>query len=137
MPVFARPHEVGLRTEIGDIDHQRLALPSAPRIAKALADVARKMRAAVDGNNALPSLALSHIIENRHRCWRLNDTTEATEIGQHRGHATLRHAAVLWIMDSIEVVAAVTRSRFLSQRRSRPILASSPAFVLVLAIARF
>src|SRR2546427_6946748 len=136
MPVFARPHEVSLGTEIGDIDHQRLALPSAPRIAKALADVARKMRAAADGNNALPSLALSHIIENRHRCWRLNDTAEATEIGQHRGHATLRHAAVLWIIDSIDVAGAVTRRSFLSPRRRRPILSSSTAWLSVLASGR-
>src|SRR5207245_7678858 len=60
MPVFTRPHEVRLGTEIGDIDHQRLALPSAPRIAKALADVARKMRAAVYGQHAMHYLSLPH-----------------------------------------------------------------------------
>src|SRR5438132_10499164 len=46
MPVLARPHEVGLGTEVGDIDHQRFALPAAARIAKTLPDMARKMRSA-------------------------------------------------------------------------------------------
>src|SRR2546422_6950324 len=59
MTVLAGSHEVGLGAEIGDIDHQRIALPSAARIAKALPDISRKMRAAVDRDNALPPLPLS------------------------------------------------------------------------------
>src|SRR5438093_488044 len=114
MAVLAGSHEVGLGTEIGDIDHQRFALPSAARIAKALPDMARKMRTAVDRDNALPSLPLSHVIENRDGSWRLHDSTEPTKIGQHRGHATLRHAAVLGIIDSIDVAGAVTRRNFRS-----------------------
>src|SRR5262249_29863054 len=136
MPVFARTHEVGLRTEIGDIDHQCLALPSAPRIAKTLTDVARKMGTAVDRNNALPPLALPHIIENRHGCLSLNDTPEAAEIGQYCRHATLRHTAVLWIIHSIEVAGAVTRRRFLAPRRRRSIRSSSAALFFVLACGR-
>src|SRR5207249_8893310 len=116
MPVLTGSHEVGFGTEIGDIDHERSALPSAARIAEALPDVARKMRAPVDRNNALPALPLSHVIENRHGSWRLNDAPEAAKIRQHGGHATFRHAAVLWIVDSINVAGAVTRRNVRSPR---------------------
>src|SRR5439155_21702751 len=116
MQVHARYQEGGLWYEIGDIDHQSFAVPSAARIAKALRDRARKMRTACDEDNALPPLALSHVIENRHGSWRLYDPPEAGEIGQDRGHATLRHAAVLWIIDSIDVAGTVTRRNFLSPR---------------------
>src|SRR6267142_5239888 len=77
MPVLAGSHEVGLGAEIGDIDHQRFALPSAARIAKALPHLPRKMRAAHDRDNALPPLSLSPVIENRHGSWRLYETPEA------------------------------------------------------------
>src|SRR2546422_10911101 len=53
MPVLAGSHEVGLGTEIGDIDHQRIAFPSAARIAKALPGLACKMRAALEPESAL------------------------------------------------------------------------------------
>src|SRR2546421_5413486 len=107
MAVLARSLEVGLRTEIGDIDHQRFALPPAARIAEALPDMAWKMRTAIDRDNALPTLTLSHVIENRHGSRRLYDTPESSEIRKHRGHATFRHAAVLWIVNAIDVGGAV------------------------------
>src|SRR5207244_10236327 len=58
MPVLAGSHKVGLGTEIGDIDHQRVAFPASARIAKALPDMPWKMRAGVDRDNALPPLPL-------------------------------------------------------------------------------
>src|SRR5262249_22317157 len=89
MPVLARSHEVGLGTEVSDINHQCFAIPPAARIAKALQDMARKMRTAVDGDDALPALTLSGVIENRYRFWRLYNSPEAAEVGENCSHAAL------------------------------------------------
>src|SRR5689334_11150 len=114
VPVFARSHKVGLGSEVSNIDHKCFALPVTARIAKALADLTWKMRSVVDGNDALPALALSHVIQNRHGSWRLYDTPEAREIWQDRGHAALRHASVLRIIDAIDAGGAVTGRNFIS-----------------------
>src|SRR5260221_6842623 len=39
--VLARPLEIGFRTEVGHVDHKRVALPMAARVAEPLADVSR------------------------------------------------------------------------------------------------
>src|SRR5207253_2854417 len=106
------------------------------RIAKALPDIAWKVRATVDRNNALPTLPLSHVIENRHGSWRLYDSTEPAKIGQHCCHATFRHAAVFRIIDPIRVAGAVTRRNFRKPRRGRPILSASTTRLLAFAGGR-
>src|SRR5262245_50045822 len=98
--------------------------------------MARKRRAVADGDNALPPLTLPHVIENRHGSWRLYDTPETAEIRQDRGHATLRHAAVLWIIDSIDVGGAGTPRDFPYERWRRPILSATTARLLILGSGR-
>src|SRR5438105_14826180 len=45
--VLARAKEIGLRTEIGHVDDERVALPMAARVAVPLMDAGRQMGAAV------------------------------------------------------------------------------------------
>src|ERR1051325_9923037 len=94
------------------------------------------MRSAVDRDDTLPALALSHVIQNRHASCRLYDTPEAGEIRQDRGHAALRHASVLRIIDSIEVAGAVTGRNFSAARRRWPILSATAAWLIVFASGR-
>src|SRR4029077_7799321 len=54
--VLARAEEIGLRTEVGHVDHERVALPAAARIAEPLADIGRQVRAPVHDDVALPAL---------------------------------------------------------------------------------
>src|SRR2546423_14039417 len=58
MAVLAGCHEVRLGAEIGHIDHQRFALPLAPRIATAPPGRARVLRRGASGDKALSPLAL-------------------------------------------------------------------------------
>src|SRR5258708_16019203 len=65
MQVLARAPIIGLRTEVRHVDHERIALPVAARVAIPLADAGRQMRAAVHDDASLPSLALTHVVGNR------------------------------------------------------------------------
>src|ERR1700722_19058056 len=65
MQVLARTEDVGLRAEVGHVDHQRVAVPVAARIAEPLADPGRQMGAAVHDDVALPALPLAHVVEDR------------------------------------------------------------------------
>src|SRR6516165_11357032 len=58
MQVLARAAVVGLGAEIGHVDHERVALPVAARVAEPLPDAGRQMRASVHDDAALPSLPL-------------------------------------------------------------------------------
>src|SRR5262245_46388881 len=51
--VLARPLEIGLWTEVGDVHHQRVPLPMAARVAVPLTDAGRQMGAPVHDNIAL------------------------------------------------------------------------------------
>src|ERR1700678_2722715 len=48
--VLARPLEIGFRTEVGHVDHKRIALPMAARVAVPLTDAGRQMGAPVHDN---------------------------------------------------------------------------------------
>src|SRR5262249_34664446 len=67
------------------------------------------MRCVGYGNDALPSLPLAGVIEDRQTPGRLDDleikTGVAAEIGQHRSHAALAEAAILRIVRSIDRAA--------------------------------
>src|SRR5262245_32094037 len=45
--VLSRSEGIGLWTEIGHVDHERVALPTSARVAEPLADVGRQVRAPV------------------------------------------------------------------------------------------
>src|SRR5262245_16888960 len=53
--VFARALEIGFGTEVRHVDHKRVALPTAARVAVPLADVSGQVRAAVHDDVALPA----------------------------------------------------------------------------------
>src|ERR1051325_3287224 len=103
------------------------------RIAETLADVRWQMRHLLERNHALPSLALTDIVEDRHGAWALHDAAVAGEVGQHRGHATLGHAAVLRTVGTIQSSGVVERRRFLVARRRRTVLAACAGRIAVLA----
>src|SRR3989442_15998130 len=100
MQVLAGPLEGRLGGEIGHIDDQRIALPAATRIPPPLPDVRRQMRPVGHGDNALPPLPLTRIVENRNGPGRLHNlqekTSGAAKIGQDGRHTTLAQASVLW-----------------------------------------
>ena len=54
-----------LRTEVCDIDDERVAFPVATRIAIPLAYAGRQVRTSVHYDIALPPLPLTHIVEHR------------------------------------------------------------------------
>src|SRR5438445_12108043 len=75
--VLARALIIGLRTEIRHVDHQRIALPMAPRVAVPLADAGRQVRASVHDDVPLPPLPLTHVVEHRDRVCCLHNAAEA------------------------------------------------------------
>src|SRR5205085_10517684 len=72
-----RALKIGFRTKVRDVDHERIALPTAARVAVPLADVGRQMRTSVHDDVALPSLALTHVVEDRYAARCLHDPAEA------------------------------------------------------------
>src|SRR6266567_342000 len=91
--ILARPLEIGLRTEIRHVDHQRIALPAPTRVAVPLANAGGQMRTAVHDDIALPSLALTYVVEHRDAAGRLHDSSKADAIGDRSKGADLRQPA--------------------------------------------
>src|SRR5262245_22756939 len=75
--VLARSKDLGLRTEVGHVDHERVALPTAAGVTKPLADAGRQMGAPVHDDIALPALPLADVVEDRDAARGLHDPTEA------------------------------------------------------------
>src|SRR5262249_49512275 len=93
--VLARPEHVGLGTEVGYVDHERIAFPMAARVAKPLTDVGWQVRTSVHDDVALPALALVHVVEDRDAARRLHDAAkaaaeQAAELGQPAAQAAVR-----------------------------------------------
>src|SRR5216684_1545172 len=94
MQVLAGALVIGLRTEVRHIDHERVALPVAARVAIPLADAARQVRTSVHDDVALPALTLAHVVENRDAARCLHDPAEAAaeqaaELGQSAAQAAV------------------------------------------------
>src|SRR5215470_13543816 len=68
------------------------------------------MRVVGERNDALPSLSLAGVVENRHTLRRLHDlkveTGVAAKVRQGRGHASLAEAAILRTIGSIDRATA-------------------------------
>ncbi|HIE93004.1 MAG TPA: hypothetical protein EYQ83_09120 [Acidobacteria bacterium] len=62
--------EDDLVAEVGRLDHQRIAVPSSPRVAQPEADVVIDVRAVVERDD--PDL-VDHLLQNRHVAGRLQD----------------------------------------------------------------
>src|SRR5262249_27015664 len=94
MQILARSEYIGLRTEIGHVDHEGVAFPMTARVAEPLTDVGRQVRTAAHHDVTLPPLTLTHVIENRDAARGLHDLAEtaggAAEFRQPRGQAALR-----------------------------------------------
>src|SRR5262249_4706909 len=140
--VLARPEHVGLGTEVGHIDHERVTLPMAARIAEPLTDVGRQVRTAIHDNIALPALALVHVVEDRDATRRLHHAAkaapeEAAELGQPAAQAAVLQAVVLGSIAAVQprdIAGMVARRWFRKSRRGHGIvLAASANRLLVLA----
>src|SRR5262249_29396532 len=75
--VLARAPIIRLRTEIRHVDHERISLPVAARIAIPLADIGRQVGAAVYDDASLPALALTDVVGNRDAPRCLHDPSQA------------------------------------------------------------
>src|SRR5262249_17910616 len=121
MQVLARPEGIGLRTEVGHVDHQRVALPVAAGVAIPLPDAGRQMRAAVHDDVALPALALPDVVEHRDAALRLHDAAEtaggAAKLRQSAGQASLPQRTVLRTIVAIHSPGDVARRNFRASRR--------------------
>src|SRR5262249_32458268 len=62
--IFARALIVGLRTEVGDVNDEGVALPTPARIAVPLADTGRQMRPPIHDDVALPALTLPDVVKD-------------------------------------------------------------------------
>src|SRR6266478_8114684 len=140
--ILARSKYIGFRTEVGHVDHKRVALPMAARVAEPLTDARRQVGAPVHDDVALPPLALIHVVEDRDAAGRLHDAAEAAaeeaaELGQPAVQAAVCQAIILRTIAAIEthkVAGVVARRRLRESRRGRRIvLASGTRRLLVLA----
>src|SRR5262245_62927234 len=106
------------------------------------------MRCVGDGNDALPSLSLACVIEDRQAPGRLDDleieTGVAAKVRQGGLHTPLTEPAIFWVVGSIDRAASrsastgradrhVVRRRLRSPGRWRPILAAFATGQFVLA----
>ena len=139
--VLAGAEEIGFRTEVGDVDHKRVALPVAARIAEPLADIGRQVRAPVHDDVALPALALIQVVEHRNAAGRLNDSPEAAAEQVAEVEPAVQTAVRQWVIfraiatvEAVEITGVVARRVFGESRRGRGIvLAAGTLGLLVLA----
>ena len=120
MQVLARALEFPLRTEIRDVDNERVSLPPAARIAVPEADVGCSVLAAVHGHHANKPLSLSRIVINAHLSRRLHDLIDGAEIRKKPGETTLGQRAVLGAVGAIHAFDVVDRRRLGMSWRRRP-----------------
>src|SRR4029077_11076538 len=122
MQVLARPKDIGFRTEVGHVDDQRVALPMAGGVAVPLADVGRQVWAAVHDDVALPSLPLTHVVEDRDAARRLHDPAKAAgrpaELGEPTCEAALAQRTVLRPVVAVHARRVVTRRQLSKSRRA-------------------
>src|SRR5262249_30356147 len=118
MQVLARAQVVRFRREIGDVDDERVALPTTARVPPPLTELWGQMRPPSHGDDALPPLSLEGVVENRYGSRGLYNAPEPTEIWKEARHTTLRQASVLWTVGSIHrrLGRQIVRGRLLSPR---------------------
>src|SRR5207244_7482191 len=107
----------------------RIALPAATRIAVPLADAGREMRPSIHDDVALPTLALTHVVEDRDTARRLHDPSEAdvSKLGQPAGQAALRQGGVLRAILAIHARGVVAGRQLRESRRGRRIVLAAVA----------
>ena len=109
--VLARPLPIRFRTEVGHVDDERIAFPVCAGITRPLADVPGKVWPIAHGNDALPSLALTRVVEDRDGVTRLDDFLEQADnpakIRQGGSHAPLAHAPVFRAVHAVDIARHV------------------------------
>src|ERR1700720_4707801 len=75
--ILTRALKISLRTEVRHVDHERIAVPVATRVAIPLTNSGRQVRTSVHDDVALPPLALTHVVEDRDAAGCLHDPAEA------------------------------------------------------------
>src|SRR2546426_5253070 len=110
MQVLAGSLEVRLWREIGDVDNQCPPLQMTAGVSPPRAQIGGQMRTAGNRYDALPSLPLARVIENRDGSRRLHNLREKTsdtpEVGQNRAHATLAQRSVLRTVCAIDAATS-------------------------------
>src|SRR5262249_11726582 len=140
--ILARPEPVGLGTEVGHVDHERVTFPVPARVAEPLTDAGRQVRTSIHDNVALPALALVHVVEDRDATRRLHNAAkaaaeQAAELGQPAAQAAILQAVVLRSIAAVEarnVAGMIARRWFGKSRRGRRVVFAAGANrLLVLA----
>src|SRR6266853_6521842 len=98
--VLTRTLRIGFPAEVRDVNHERIALPVATRVAKPLANAGRQVRTSVHDDVPLPPLPLTHVVEHRDAAGCLHNAAEApavrgSKFGQSAGQASVWQRAVL------------------------------------------
>src|SRR5262249_18729792 len=121
MQVLARPKDIGFRTEVGHVDHQRVALPMAARVAEPLTDVRWQIGASAQDEVALPPFPLPPVVEDGGAAGGLHDSGETAGVAaKHRGpaaQAALCQRTVLRTIVAIHTPGIIARSYFSASRR--------------------
>src|SRR5215470_5302803 len=115
MKVLTRALVIGLLTEVGDVDDQRVALPTSARVAVPLAHAGRQMRPPVYDDVALPALTLPDVVKDRDTARSLHDPAEAASCGaelrQPQSQTAIRQGAILRSIMAIDAHGVVARRR--------------------------
>src|ERR1700674_185858 len=116
LQVLARSKDIGFRTEVGHVDHKRVALPMAARVAEPLADVGRQVGASVHDDVALPPFSLTHVVEDRDAARGLHDPAETAGVAaKHKrpaGQAALCQRTVLRTIVAIHPPGIIAKKKF-------------------------
>src|SRR5215475_2241429 len=122
---------VSLRTEVRRIDHERVSLPAAARVAIPLADAAWQVWTSVHDDVALPALPLAHVVKNRDAAGRLHNAAEAAgggaEFRQSAGQAAIRQRTILRTIVPVHPRRVVARRRLREPWRGRRMIFSAAA----------
>src|SRR5713226_7011925 len=118
--VLTRTLKIGFPAEVRDVDHERIALPVATRVAKPLADVGRQVRTSVHDDVPLPPLPLTHVVEHRDAAGCLHNSAEApavrgSKFGQPAGQAAVRQGVILRTIMAIHARRVVARGKLFAQ----------------------
>ncbi len=107
MQVVACSAIVGPRREVGRVDDQRRPFPMTTRVSPPLTNCSWKVRASVGRNDAMETLSLARVIENRETSRSLHDSIERCEVRHHPAETPLWKAPVLWTIGPVHPVHVV------------------------------
>src|SRR5437763_1186678 len=100
MQILPPAAKIDLRAEVRYVNDERVALPTAARVAVPLADAGRQMRPPIHDDIALQSLPLAHVVVHRDAARSLDDAPEAAagpvaEFEEPKSQTAVRERSVL------------------------------------------